>query len=339
MRFQRTVVLRLRGWSHEGPDVGLAGADTPIRATLTADPDELAAQADRCRAACDAVREGPAPAAVLEERIASRVRELQGRRRAKRRAFVVVQHAGSAEIAEPDGAIECGEYRVCHAGLAAEALRDVRAASDPHVSAVLGALALDVEAVVGAREIADAIVLFRPDGRPVYACCDAPARPFPLQAGAGRRIKGTVQQLARSRDLATAAALLTSSFQSDADDLRAFLDAWTGLEVFVRHVFPPYAKSFDLARLAGGGGERQLLVQELCAARTSAGTYPLSAEFGIVALDLCPDEAYADARSFRALQRHRDAVHEKSLDPKKLPIAATRKLLRKYLGLHLARAR
>ncbi|OYY75893.1 MAG: hypothetical protein B7Y43_17555 [Sphingomonas sp. 28-62-20] len=128
--------------------------------------------------------------------------------------------------------------------------------------------------------------------------------------------------------------LLAQSHESRLQSLSAFISAWAGLEILVGATFERYEASWTAAigsalpQSAQNVADRMRIVMK--------DKYRLADKFAIMASALDPAGANQDIAIFANLKETRDAFfHKLSSDPAQLPGETTRRLLRKYLSLHL----
>lgn len=131
--------------------------------------------------------------------------------------------------------------------------------------------------------------------------------------------------------------LLAQSHEARLQPLSAFISAWAGLEILIVATFDQYEASLAealngaLPASAVGIADRMRSVMK--------DKYRLADKFSIMASELDPANADQDLVSFMNLKKVRDAFfHTLSTSPDELPGEATRRLLRKYLTLHLDRS-
>ena len=130
--------------------------------------------------------------------------------------------------------------------------------------------------------------------------------------------------------------LLSASHAADGDPLHAFMTAWTALEAFVTATFPIHEEEWAkrLAQVPGdGSGFALARIRQVM-----KGRFRLDDKFAIVAGALDPEHADADLREFSTLRRNRNRfLHTLDGDPAGLPVGSARRLVAKYLPLHLRR--
>lgn len=128
--------------------------------------------------------------------------------------------------------------------------------------------------------------------------------------------------------------LLAQSHEARLQPLSAFISAWAGLEILIVATFDRYEASSATAlndalpTSAVGIADRMRSVMK--------DKYRLADKFAIMASALDPASSDRDLASFMNLKKVRDVFfHTLSTSPDDLPGEATRRLLRKYLTLHL----
>ena len=139
--------------------------------------------------------------------------------------------------------------------------------------------------------------------------------------------------IGQNDSVANTVRLLSLSARTDTDQLTAFLAAWSGLELFVQAVFklhyePQVFEGFQAAAptVSFVAKVRQVMKDK----------YNIRDRFDLVASSLGGADAEADIATFKRIKKQRDDLaHAMSGDLGRLPTDETRRLLRKYLKLHL----
>lgn len=128
--------------------------------------------------------------------------------------------------------------------------------------------------------------------------------------------------------------LLAQSHENRLQPLNAFISAWAGLEILIGATFEQYEASWTAAIRSALPPSAQNVAGRM---RTvMKDKYRLADKFAIMASALDSAGADHDIAAFTELKGVRDAFfHTLSSNPDSLPGEATRRLLRKYLSLHL----
>jgi citrate synthase len=131
--------------------------------------------------------------------------------------------------------------------------------------------------------------------------------------------------------------LLAQSNENRLQSLNAFISAWAGLEILIAATFQQYEESWTTS-INGGLPTSALNVANRI--RTiMKDKYRLTDKFAIMASALDPQNADQDIIDFSNLKKIRDEFfHALSTDPESLPGETARRLLRKYLSLHLQKS-
>jgi hypothetical protein len=129
--------------------------------------------------------------------------------------------------------------------------------------------------------------------------------------------------------------LPTASLQTEGDALRAFLHAWTALEILINKTFKRYETQF-FSELSEGNHPKARL-QYLERIREVMGNkYRLTDKFALIAALLSPADADEDVRQFKQAKKERDNLtHGQDVAEATLPISMAQSLVRKYVRLHL----
>lgn len=141
--------------------------------------------------------------------------------------------------------------------------------------------------------------------------------------------------LCEDKRLAAVVRLLTQSIETTTDNLRSFLAAWAGFEIFVNNVFKDKYKQAYWDKLSSNtvsSGRR--FFDRLKS--VMKGKYNLADRFLVIASLLDETSADSDSVEFNGLKKLRDdLLHGQEVDERTLPNAEVQYLLRKYLRLHI----
>lgn len=132
--------------------------------------------------------------------------------------------------------------------------------------------------------------------------------------------------------------LLSLSAKADTEPLTAFLAAWSGLELFVQAVFKSHYELQTYDQFSQSIPDAAIFVNKI---RTvMLDKYNIRDKFTLVACVLTGTEAEDDIEIFKAIKKRRDNLtHAMNGDVRQLPTESVRRILRKYLRLHLERLR
>jgi len=334
-------------------EIALPAESTPVRlyadsgegieATLTADPSELLKAADRGAAIINLMLRGvfgsPDPRDV-EVKLAERMESIaEDRSKAAAGApFLIVQVTLNVEPDFSGAHADQPDYSVYWDAIDKDRIRATarRSAEEVVAAAIVastGHLRYD--------RVGESIYLVGDDERVVYsisARMNAPSltvRSFASELPTLMRTYVPALRRNAQSDLGTVLVLLRASVDGQTEHLRAFISAWSALEIFTNKVFKEY-ETLWFQELAKGIAPRQQLVARV--RDVMQGKYRLRDEFAVISSLLAPADADADIGEFVGLKKRRDELsHGGILDEADLPVHRTIALVRKYLRLHLGR--
>jgi hypothetical protein len=207
------------------------------------------------------------------------------------------------------------------------------------VNGILSALSLAVETVCGFEKVGDGTVFYDKDDKPIYS--------FNLEGHATGYVSGIIsaealsatakysRPLGRNPQLVSVARLLAQSMDTESDQLRSFLSAWAGLEIFINKVFKTYEESF----LRNLTGDITLSIRGKYLDRIKSvmhDKYRLSDKFLIISSQLAHESAEDDLPDFMKTKSIRDnLLHGENVKEDQLETSQIQRLLRKYLRLHV----
>ena len=345
MQYRYVVAFQLIGVVR--PNVELEGfvVELPIagaRGRLTGDLDSLPPEVDQAAAAGSLLLQGfagPAGEGTPEERLAREVADLKQRRRKDTGdgAFLVIEAVGEVDDFNPQPQRELPGYVFAIDDAPKEV---IRARYESAVYGLLAALAIASNHLCGVKKVVDGITFVRQDGKPLFC--------FTLTGSANAYVSSPVPQdalplisrnaktLSRHQSLVDAAKLLSRSLTEDNDPLLSFLSVWSGLEIFVNKNFKNY-ENLVLARLAVGNPPPvpPRVVKRIRAVMSDK--YRLADKFSVISGELAdPSSVEQDQATFESIKLARDKLlHGEDIPLASLPTADARRLLRKYLRLHL----
>lgn len=133
--------------------------------------------------------------------------------------------------------------------------------------------------------------------------------------------------------LKTPFRLLTQSLETTQDNLRAFMSAWSALEILTNKVFHVYEEKFIAGIVDDHNSHGVNNLERIKDAMKDK--YRLTDKFSLVASFLSI-EITEDIELFKSMKRVRDNIsHGKEFDEETLPVEDARKLASKYLKNHM----
>jgi len=218
----------------------------------------------------------------------------------------------------------------------------VRAKARPLVDRVVAATIIASESDPRFDRLSESIYLITPDDRVLYSLTfsaegasllvRAPTRE--MESLVGRYMLASATE--SGSDLSSVFGLLRAAVDGSAEPLRAFVAAWSALEIFTNKLFKSY---------------EQIWFDQLVRDRTTAevahllrirdvmrGKHSLTDRFTVIAVVLNAESAATDIPVFNELKRARDALlHRRAQEKGNLPAPRVLSLTHKYLRLHLER--
>jgi hypothetical protein len=141
--------------------------------------------------------------------------------------------------------------------------------------------------------------------------------------------------LAASPKLQKAASLLVESLDRGTLPLRAFIAAWSALEIFLNVAFKERHHDLLIAALSASAPALKIGVVPRIE-EVMVDKYRLADKFAAIAAFLTPDSVEADLETFSGLKKERDAYfHGDQLESVEAHAEEAQSLLRRYLGLEL----
>ena len=190
------------------------------------------------------------------------------------------------------------------------------------------------------RKVGDVVYLIDPDnGKPVYTFSFQMGHPKafvsgPLTQSAIAETVTLAPKLATDIAGARPISLLITSLDDTADDLLAFIAAWTALQIFIEANFKSTYETRWFTIMADGAPASSEPVFKRFK-EVMSDKYRLADKFLVIASVLDPGGADDDDREFRRLKKFRDGLlHALDTHSSPLPTEAVQNLLLKYMRLH-----
>jgi len=342
LRFAYFRAYALGGLTLPVPEIELGEVAAGVEAFVSRDLDVRCFDADRALAIAELFLNGlfsPDQLPAAPDRIRQVVERnvLERRQRHAQGPFLLLVAQG--EALNVAAAEDLRQIEGMCVGFDAVDKDEIRRRFEETEKATLASIALNLPTLVSIQSVVDQIVVYRSDEQPIFS--------YTLKMGTARLRANhsvPVEQFAlvarqaailpRKPDIARVRHLLLRSLSNDGDRLRAFLAAWTGLEILVNKLFTHCETALfeELAR-ARPDPVPQYLKQ---IQGVMSGRYRLKDKFIVVSASLDPDHAGADLTEFEMLKKLRDGLsHGDEVGDDALPLEATVAILRKYLALHV----
>jgi hypothetical protein len=231
------------------------------------------------------------------------------------------------------------QYSVCFDAIDKDA---VRAVARPIADRILGALVIASEADSRFDRLKESMYLVGDDGRITYSLTAtfgaASLLVRRLSADLPERVAKYLLPVGSKRlDLSTVYSLLRSAVDGRTEPLRAFVAAWSALEIFTNKVFKTYEEIWFIGLSRGRVGAETKHLERI--REVMKEKYRLLDKFTVVTVVLAPDDSDGDISEFADLKNARDALfHAGASDESQLPANRALTLARKYIRLHVERS-
>ena len=254
--------------------------------------------------------------------------------------IVVVQIRGEIEAVVSDHRRDIADFILCFDAFDKKALSSQL---QPTVASALAGLRIGADSDYEYEPIGSGSYLITEDGLIVHSFSAelGSLRAYvssPLNDEQIERVKKSIELLNRSGELARVARLYAQSINRGTDNFRAFVSAWSALEILVGKIFPGYQRELasQLEKVSVAPGLKAYLTR---VADVMSGKHTLTDKFSVIAMFL--DEAHdpAEIETFKRLKKIRDQLsHGEDLPDESLPTMEVQKLFEKYFSNHMKRS-
>lgn len=255
MDYKYTVAYRLEGISTSNLDEDkllYQDEDLGIAVVLTSDVNRHCLSIDRGLACASLLLRGMFADEKMQElpaAIDSEMAKIQEERLSKKKsgAYAVIVISGEAELDIRENLYrETDQFSISFDAIDRESIRNQH---KEKIHAIVASLAISTNPEYHAEKIASGICFFDRNDKPLYT--------YTVQGGRARLILAKPVGLEKEAEicrviglsnanmqLKTPFRLLTQSLETTQDNLRAFISAWSALEILTNKVFPVYEKQF-----------------------------------------------------------------------------------------------
>jgi hypothetical protein len=318
--------------------------DSPVdrlRAYLSNDSDPLLAELDQHSAIANSILHGAFHGATqdaLEATLRAAVAAAQAHRERTfgKGPYLLLERTGIVGDFDATHVVEYADFAVCMNG---DSVKVPNGITETLADAVIASLALAAVQLLSVRIAGQALIFVREDGRSVHTftltMSGSAYVSSPIQAADLPDIPTRFQRLASDTLFRRVTALLVASLGVDADPLRAFLNAWSALEILVSKLFPLYEERFfrPIAAADATAAQRTYVAR---IREVMSDKYRLTDKFALVSSRLSPEASDQDVPAFKTVKQQRDdLLHGKDIDEGALKVREAQHLVRKYLGRHL----
>ncbi len=344
MNYKYTVVYRFEGISNSNLDEGKTvyqNEGLGITFILTNDVNRYCLSIDRGLACASLLLRGMFCDEKLQElptAIDSEIKKIQEERLSKKKsgAYAVIIINGHAELDIKDNLHrETEQFRITFDAIDKDSIRNRH---KERIHAIVTSLAISTSPENHAERVASGICFFDANDKPLYSFTLGgrvqTILAKPVDSKKETEISKAIRLSNANMQLKTPFRLLTQSLETTQDNLKAFISAWSALEILTNKVFPDYEEKFiiEVKDHHNSHGVNKFLERIKDVMKDK---YRLADKFSLVASFLS-NEITEDIQLFKNMKKVRDDIsHGKEFDEKKLPVEEARKLASKYLKNHM----
>lgn len=348
MEFIYLTAFKVRGLVHKSdtPDLVLyAGSEPTIKVTITGDLTSHLSYIDRQLALAFMLFKGMFGDPIPDEFQANLQAQTESIQREREKALaeagaVVIEIRGplQGEVREPVRRID--DYVVC---FDAFDKKELSTSLQSQVSAVLSAMRMGANSEYRFESISSGSYAVADDGRIVHSLSieggqvDAYVS-MPLSPNQVSEVAEDIDLVRRTRSLERVVRLHTHSLDRKTDRFRAFVSAWSALEILVAKIFPVYQAKLEaeLAAISGAPGLRAYLDR---IASIMKDKHNITDKFAVVSMYLDNKLNSDEVDVFRRLKKTRDSVsHGEDVPDNDLPTEDVQRMFEKYLKSHVRNA-
>ena len=271
--------------------------------------------------------------------VESEVTKIQEERVSKKSsaAYAVITIKGQAELDITDNFHrETEQFRICFDAVDKDSLQKTH---EETIHSIISSLSMSTSPEYHAEKITSGIHFIDSSDKPLYS--------FTLQGGYARMILAKPIDPEKKTEISkviglscgnalfkTPFRLLTQSLDTTQDKLRAFIAAWTALEILTNKLFSTYEEKFisGIKDDHNSHGVNQFLIRIKDVMKDK---YRLADKFSLIASFLS-DNISGDIELFKSMKKIRDNIsHGKEFDEETLPVENARTMVAKYLKSHM----
>lgn len=271
--------------------------------------------------------------------IDAEVARIQEERVSKKKtgAYAVINIKGQADLnIKENHHKETDQFRICFDAIDKEYLKKQH---KEQVHSIISSLSISTAPEYHAEKISAGICFIDSNEKPLYS--------FTFQGGHARLIHAKPIDIEKEKEISeiiglsienqqfkTPFRLLTQSLETTEDKLRAFISAWTALEILTNKIFSIYEEKF-VANIADGHNSHGVNEFLKRIKEVMKDKYRITDKFALIASFLS-NEVTEDIELFKSMKKIRnDISHGNEFNEETLPVEDARKLAAKYLMGHM----
>lgn len=345
MDYKYTILYRFEGISNSNLDADkLVYQDDKfgVSVVLTADVNRHCLNIDREMACASLLLRGMFGSEKIQQlqmEIDSVVNKIQEERLSKNKsgAYAVIIICGQEELNIKENFYkETDQFRICFDAINKESIRNLH---KERIHAIVASLSISTNPGYHAEKIISGICFFDSNDKPLYSFTIQGGRPRliyakPVDSEKETAISRIIGLSNANMQLKTPFRLLTQSLETSQDNLRAFISAWSALEILTNKAFPFYEKQFiaGIMHDHNSHGVNNFLERIKDVMKDK---YKLTDKFSLMA-SILSNEIREDIELFMRMKKMRDNIsHGIEFEEETLPVEDARKLASKYLKNHM----
>lgn len=345
MDYKYTVIYRFEGISSSNLDedkIVYKNDGCGIVAILTADVNKYCLSIDTGLACASLLLRGLFGGEQIQDlpiAIDAEITKIQEKRISSQKsgAYVVIIIDGQAELDIKENLHrETDQFRICFDAIDKESIREQHRET---IHVIVASFAIVTDPEYHVEKVVCGTCFIDENGKPLYSYTFQGGRvraivSRPVDAEKVREINAAINLSASNIYLMTPFRLLTQSLEATQDDLRAFMTAWSALEILTNKIFSLYEHKF-ITGIADGHNSHGVNTFLERIKDVMKDKYRLTDKFSLIASFLSGDIA-GDIELFKRMKKQRDDIsHGKEFDEEGLPVEDARKMAAKYLLSHM----
>jgi len=159
----------------------------------------------------------------------------------------------------------------------------------------------------------------------------------PLNKDLSARVAEDITLILQNGDLEKVVRLHAQSLDRSIDNLRAFISAWSALEILLGNIFPFYQEmlSAEIGKVSASPGFKSYLAR---ITKIMKDKHNIKDKFAIISMFLDEEQNNSDIEIFRKVKKIRDRLsHGEQIPDEILPTKDVQRLFEKYFRNHIRR--
>ena len=277
----------------------------------------------------------------FEERLEKEIEGIR-ERRAKtlgNDGILLIEIRGDLEVDIKNPKREVGDLVLC---FDAYDKKQLKANLEKRIATVLAAVRIGGAGKYQLEKIADGSYLLAPNGKIIHSFSEEVGtitayKSSPISDTQKTTIHQYIDQLSKETNLASVVPLFVHSLDRNTDSFRAFISAWSAMEILVNKIFDVYESKLieELSKISAAPGLKQYLNR---ISDVMKGKYSLADKFSVISIFLNEENGMDDITTFKKIKKVRDNIfHGHDVPEISLPVTEIQDLFEKYFRNHVDR--